>query len=141
MRGGDFIFRYQGFGPLAPEELILMFTSRRVAIFIAFDRLLAELDGLVGAVAGERVEQPFSSVPAQLIDVSGGTVQVYEFETIAEAINLAIGIEQNQQIDWIDSSHFFRRGNVFAIYIGNDAGVLEAHSTATRSLLLQEKQG
>ncbi|MCH7738744.1 MAG: hypothetical protein IIC93_01190 [Chloroflexi bacterium] len=99
----------------------------------SFDRFLAELDGLVGAVAGERVEQPFSTVPAQLIDVTGGTVQVYEFETIAQAINMAVDLEQNQQIDWIDTPHFLRRGNVFAIYIGNDSGVLEALSSATRS--------
>jgi hypothetical protein len=99
----------------------------------SFDRLFAELDSLVGAVAGERVEQPFSTVPAQLIDVSGGTVQVYEFETIAQAIDMAVGLEQNQQILWTDTPHFFRRGNVFVIYIGNDAGVLDALSTALRS--------
>ena len=62
----------------------------------------------------------------------GGTVQVFEFETIAEAIEMVVRVENSETISWVDTPNFFRRGNVVALYLGSEQVVLEAVGVVVR---------
>ncbi len=108
------------------------FTAQGEPPFFSYDRFFAELDSLVEATEAGEVAQPFTSVLARLVEMSGGTIQVYEFEMIDDAIEMVVQVENSPVIDWIDTPHFFRRGNVAVIYVGQDQGVLKAVSAVTR---------
>lgn len=80
---------------------------------------------------GHPIEQPFISVPGQILKVNAEDVQVYEYET-AEAM----GTEASQitedggrmgtsTISWVDTPHFFRSGRLLVLYVGGDAAVLD----------------
>jgi len=78
------------------------------------------------------VSQPFFSVEGQVINVNGGDVQVYEYESKAEAGEEAALVSQDgssvgaTMITWIATPHFFKTGKLIALYVGDDDAVLTA---------------
>jgi len=94
--------------------------------------LIAALEGAGAKVeSGDPIEQPFFSVPGEILKVNGADVQVFEY-TSAEAM----GIEASQvsqdgssigtsMASWMDVPHFFRSGRVLVLYVGNDTATLD----------------
>lgn len=79
---------------------------------------------------GETLEQPFFSVPGQVIQVNDQDVQVYVYETAealeAEAAQIAedgssIG---TSMVDWVEPPHFFKSGRILVLYLGEDPNIL-----------------
>jgi hypothetical protein len=77
------------------------------------------------------VEQPFLSVPGQIIAIDGADVQVFEYPS-AEA--LAADVNQispdgsgtvSLLITWIAPPHFYASDRVMVLYVGSEAAVLE----------------
>ncbi len=73
------------------------------------------------------VQQPFFSVPGRILGVDGEDVQVFEYATplsaYAEAAQVAPdgkAIGRFVDINWIATPHFYKRGRVIAIYIGEN---------------------
>jgi hypothetical protein len=84
----------------------------------------------VTVAAGDAVEQPFFSVPGQVIRVNEQDVQVYVYETAealeAEAAQIAedgssIG---TSMVDWVEPPHFFKSGRILVLYLGEDPNIL-----------------
>jgi hypothetical protein len=80
---------------------------------------------------GEQIDQPFFSVPGQILKVNGVDVQVFEYET-----SEAMGTEASQvsedgstigtsMVSWMEASHFFRAGRMVVLYVGEDQGLLD----------------
>lgn len=79
----------------------------------------------------EQLEQPFFAVPAQVIEVDGEPVQVFEFES-AEAAEEAAGQVSAEgsaigtsMVTWVAPPHFFQRGQVIALYLGENEEILD----------------
>ncbi|MCH7735693.1 MAG: hypothetical protein IH961_10835 [Chloroflexi bacterium] len=108
------------------------FTAQGEPPFFSYDRFFAEIDSLVGVAEAGEFAQPFTTIVPRLIEMSGGTIQVYEFESIVDAIEMVVRVENSEAIEWVDTPNFFRRGNVVAIYVGQDEGVVKAVSLVTR---------
>jgi hypothetical protein len=79
---------------------------------------------------GERVDQPFFSVPATAIDVEGEGVQVFAFPNAAKAEGEAAlvshdGSKVGQSAPfWIGEPHFYRKANLIVLYLGENRKVL-----------------
>lgn len=79
---------------------------------------------------GEAVEQPFFSVPGQVIELNDQDVQVYVYESAdaleAEAAQVSedgssIG---TTMVNWEEAPHFFKSGRVLVLYLGDDLNIL-----------------
>ena len=81
-------------------------------------------------VNGE-VEQSFFGVTGETIKVNGNDVQVYEYESKetmeADAAQVATdgGSVGTSMITWMATPHFFKNGQILALYIGEDAATVE----------------
>jgi hypothetical protein len=81
-------------------------------------------DGLAAEPAGP-LSQPFLSVPGRLIAVGDEQVQVFEYadERSAQADAARISPDGskvgNTHVDWFRPVHFYRRGHVLAVYVGD----------------------
>lgn len=80
---------------------------------------------------GDMVEQPFFTVPGQILNINGAEVQAFEFET-PEALNAAAaevaadgGSIGTNMVTWEDAPHFFRAGRTLVLYVGQDPVVLK----------------
>ena len=76
------------------------------------------------------IEQDFFEPEGQIIRVNQQDVQVFEFES-EEAAQAAAGTISpdgsstgTTMITWIATPHFYQAGNVIAVYVGDDSGVL-----------------
>ena len=88
--------------------------------------------------AGESVElvgevdQPFLSVVGTMIKLQGEDVQVFQYSSAAEmeAQSALISPEGTgvgtRKIHWIGSPHFFKRGRILVLYVGNEKKVENA---------------
>ena len=92
---------------------------------------------------GEEVSQPFFKPTGEIMRILGEDVQVFEFPSAARAEAAAGGVSPSgssiasadgsvSSVLWVAPPHFYRVDNVIAIYIGNDAEVLN---------LLEERMG
>jgi len=93
---------------------------------------------LVGALrdAGATVEpvgevvQPFFAVPAQMIEVNGAEVQVFEYPDTAARQEDSYLISPDgytigtSQITWVDRPHFWAPGRLIVLYVGSDRSIL-----------------
>lgn len=98
-----------------------------------------ELEGLVEALRaegaqvelGEAIQQPFLSVPGQIVKVNGADVQVFEYASAED-----LGLEASQvsedgsstgtsNVTWIAPPHFYRSGRLLVLYVGEDQEVIE----------------
>lgn len=81
-------------------------------------------------VAGSGINQPFFNVPGRVLTVDGSDVQVFEFPGIEDARSEAAKIAPDgnsigtSMVNWIASPHFYSRGSVIVLYVGDDSNVL-----------------
>ena len=98
-----------------------------------------DLEGLVEALQaegaqvemGDSIQQPFLSVPGQIVQVNGADVQVFEYASAED-----MGLEASQitedgspigtsTITWIAPPHFYRSGLLLVLYVGEDQAVID----------------
>jgi hypothetical protein len=78
------------------------------------------------------VDQPFFSAKGKAISLSGEHVQVFEYPSAAEAEAQAALVSPNGRTvgtakpHWLGPPHFFKRGKLIALYLGDDAKTLQA---------------
>jgi hypothetical protein len=94
--------------------------------------LIERLRGL-GAdvlIEGTEVDQPFFSITGQMIRVRGEDVQVFEFSGAEAADKEAAPISPDgmtvgtSKIHWIGNPHFFKKGKLIVLYVGDNPRVL-----------------
>jgi hypothetical protein len=98
-----------------------------------YNQLLQGLrqSGLPAEPAGQ-LSQPFISVPARLIAIGGEQVQVFEYpdERSAQADAARISADGSvvgtSIITWVGPPHFYWRGRVLALYVGDRADIKTA---------------
>ncbi len=77
------------------------------------------------------LEQPFFTVGGQMIRLNGLDVQVFEYAdeagraAEAELIAPDGGSVGTTMITWIDQPHFWAKGRLIVLYVGQDSGALE----------------
>jgi hypothetical protein len=80
---------------------------------------------------GDSIQQPFLSVPGQIVQVNGADVQVFEYASAED-----MGLEASQvtedgspigtsTITWIAPPHFYRSGRLLVLYVGEDQAVID----------------
>lgn len=80
---------------------------------------------------GEEVEQPFFSVPAVMLNTADSGIQVFEYadEAAAEADAELVAPDGSSvgtsMPFWVGDPHFFRSGNLIALYVGADEAILD----------------
>ena len=78
------------------------------------------------------VDQPFFSAKGKVINLSGEHVQVFEYPSATEAEAEAALVSPNGRTvgaakpHWLGPPHFFKRGKIIALYLGDDAKTLKA---------------
>ena len=83
----------------------------------------------------EAVEQPFFSVPGQVIRVNSADVQVFEYadQAAADEDMTRIGpdgsIIGTVSILWAAPPHFYRAERLIVLYVGNDPAVISVLET------------
>jgi len=82
------------------------------------------------------VEQPFLSVEGRMVTLNGEGVQVFEYPDAAQMEAQAAQISPTgtavgtSRVHWIAPPHFFKRGRVLVLYVGEDRSVIEALEAA-----------
>jgi hypothetical protein len=70
------------------------------------------------------------SVSAQLLQVNGADVQVFEYPSATRANSDASKVSPGgsvigqSQVSWMDTPHFYKRDRVIVLYVGHSADVL-----------------
>lgn len=78
------------------------------------------------------VEQPFFSVKGKLISLQGEHLQVFEYrnDTLAEKDAALVSADGRTigttKPHWLGPPHFFRKGRLIALYLGDDGKILKA---------------
>ncbi len=73
---------------------------------------------------------PFLSVSAQLLQVNGADVQVFEYASAMRADSDASKVSPTgspigqSQVSWMDTPHFYKRDRLIVLYVGHSADVL-----------------
>lgn len=86
----------------------------------------------VSAEPGAHAEQPFLSVEGKMIKIGDQDVQVFQYSEAAQANAQAAlvspdgGAVGTNKIRWIGSPHFYKKGKLLVLYLGDDAKVLKA---------------
>jgi len=79
---------------------------------------------------GIRLTQPFFSVGGIVLTVNGEDLQVFEYpdeaavQADADSISPDANIINDEELAWIAPPHFYRRGNLMILYIGDDPATL-----------------
>jgi hypothetical protein len=98
-----------------------------------YSRLIGTLSaaGMTVKPEGEIV-QPFFSVPGKVIKVLGEAVQIYQYahetETEAQAAQVSPSgsTAGTSMMHWTGPPHFYKRGRLLVLYIGDNHQVLKA---------------
>jgi len=78
----------------------------------------------------ETLDPGFFDTTAQIIEVNGAQLQVYEFADPAAAQAAAATVSEDGTeigsavIRWMDAPHFYQQGRIIVLYLGNDAQML-----------------
>lgn len=95
--------------------------------------LIAALEAQeISAAKGDRVEQPFFSVSAVLLNTAETGIQVFEYadEAAAQADSESVASDGSSvgtsMPFWVDDPHFFRSGKLVVLYLGSDQSLLTA---------------
>ena len=78
------------------------------------------------------VDQPFFSVNGKMLKIHGEDVQVFEYSdtTAAEAEATLVSPSGSgvgtTKIHWVGPPHFFRKGRLIVLYVGDNGKVLKA---------------
>jgi hypothetical protein len=87
-------------------------------------------EGVEAEPAGE-VEQPFFGVAGQVIEIDGGSVQVFEYEDEAarEVESARISPDGSSvggtSISWVDRPTFWAEGRLIVLYVGADEAIVD----------------
>ncbi|MBI2125842.1 MAG: hypothetical protein HYU02_00785 [Thaumarchaeota archaeon] len=79
-----------------------------------------------------KLSQPFFAIEAQVIDVNGQKLQVYEYASEASMNDEASkvspdgGSVRNSMISWVESPHFYKIGKIIVLYVGKDSTIINA---------------
>jgi len=92
-----------------------------------FDSLVEALleAGATVVVAGD-VSQPFFSVHGQVVEVNGGDVHVFQYESRAAATEEAALISADgytigtSPVTWVERPYFYKAGRLIVLYVGDD---------------------
>ncbi len=110
-----------------------------------YDALMYSLQS--GSVTVEQVRDMLDTgmwgASASILRVNGEDVQVYEFRYPQDAEKIASGVSPDGgtitnpdgtvvSVRWAGPPHFYLHGNVIALYVGDDAEVIEALDTVAR---------
>ncbi len=85
---------------------------------------------------GEKVSQPFFSVPGRTLIMSGEQVQIFEYKKIETADTEAGRVGSTgspvgtTMITWIEPPHFYKSGKLIVLYLGENSGVIKALENA-----------
>lgn len=97
------------------------------------DQLMAALEARGFEVkATETVSQPFFSQAAQILEVNGDALQVYEFTTDQNASTAAATISPDgssvgtSMVTWVFPPHFYHSGKLLVLYLGEQSDFLAA---------------
>ena len=104
------------------------------------DQAVLDYAGLIkslraaGAPAERRggVDQPFFSVDGKMLEVHGEDVQVFEYSDATAAEEEAALVSSSgsavgtTKIHWVGPPHFFRKGRLIVLYVGDNCRVLKA---------------
>ena len=77
-------------------------------------------------------EQPFLSVEGKLLNVGGEDVQVFQYphEAAADAQAALVSPDGStvgtSKPHWVGTPHFYKRGTLLVLYLGNEVKVLKA---------------
>lgn len=91
--------------------------------------------GIIAKPGGDAV-QPFFSVQGKIIKVYGEDAQVFQYahetETDAQSAQVSPngGTVGTTMIHWIGPPHFFKRGKLLVLYVGDNNKVLKALESA-----------
>jgi len=91
--------------------------------------------GIIVKPGGE-VVQPFFSVQGKIIKVHGEDAQVFQYahETETDAQSAQVSPDGSTvgttKIHWIGPPHFFKRGKLLVLYVGDNNKVLKALESA-----------
>lgn len=102
---------------------------------------LADSLASFGATVGQegQIDQPFFSVPGQVITVNGESVQVFEYADAAQADDEASQVAPDgssigtTMATWIGPPHFYRAGRLIVLYVGEDQPIMELLETVLGS--------
>lgn len=99
-----------------------------------------DLPGLISALQragatvekGDEVHQPFFSVEGRILRVNGEDVQVFPYRDEASAqreaslVSADGGTIGTTAVAWMGPPHFYRKGLLIVLYVGNTASVKDA---------------
>ena len=80
--------------------------------------------------SGDEIEQPFFTVRGRMVSVAGEDVQVYQYpdedaaRRVAATISPDGGTIGTSSPFWAASPHFYRRGLLVVLYVGDSASVM-----------------
>jgi hypothetical protein len=83
------------------------------------------------AEAGEELEQPFFSVIGTSVNLNGESVQIFEYDTAETMESDAVLVDASgssigtSMVSWMGTPHFFKKGRILALYVGDNAETLE----------------
>lgn len=78
------------------------------------------------------VDQPFFSVEGMMIKVRGEDVQVFQYSNVAAMdaqaalVSLDGSAVGTTKLHWVGSPHFYKKGKLLVLYVGNHDKVLKA---------------
>lgn len=78
----------------------------------------------------EKREDSVFSVPVTVIAIGGADVQVFEFKSASDAQSAALTVSDDGTeigtsiIRWIDAPHFYTKGKVIVLYVGQNPDIL-----------------
>ena len=92
---------------------------------------------LTGATVGQEgeIEQPFFSVPGQVITINGEIVQIFEYADAAQADAEAAQVAPDgssigaSMASWVGPPHFFRSERLIVLYVGDNQSVIDSIET------------
>src|SRR5438067_411400 len=103
---------------------------------ITYSSLIAALRSLgIRAEPAGGVDQPFFSVQANVLRINGEDVQVFDYSDAAAANAEATLVSPDgtsigtSNLHWVSPPHFYKRGKIVALYLGENIRVLRALET------------
>ena len=98
---------------------------------------LAQALATAGAAVAQEdeIEQPFFSVPGQVITINGESLQIFEYADSAQADAEAGQVAPDggsigtTMATWIGPPHFYRAERLIVLYVGEDKSVIELLET------------
>jgi hypothetical protein len=122
-----------GCGEKLPESQPSQHSALRAGRATDYASLINHLRAAgLNAEPGAEAEQPFLSVEGKMIKIGDEDVQVFQYSEAAQADAQAAlvspdgGTVGTNKIRWIGSPHFYKKGKLLVLYLGDDARVLKA---------------